>query len=155
LNNDESSLDDEVGHKILFQPSTSNNAMFGFHHEDKWIAEAAIRLSRGVTKARPQPIDSTNTFSKVELLRARVAHQSQMATILENLIPCPVTYSSVYLDYEPWIRLMVEADDFWERKPEENMGRIRRMTRRSTKYERQITLSASQREQLTVTKLRE
>jgi hypothetical protein len=149
--NDEPSADDEVGHPMLFKPS--NVIGFMFDHEDKSIAETAILLSRGAFGERPPIIECTNTFPKCGLFRARVAYQGKMMTILENLVPPPVCRPSVYLDYEPWIRIMVGVEDMLE---QEGGGKLRaRKTRGQPKYERQITLSGTQRELLTETMMHE
>jgi hypothetical protein len=71
-----------------------------------------------------------------------------MMEILKNIVPVPTAQilpTSVFLDYEPWIRFMVDVEDSLERDCERRVERSRRVTRsKQGHYERCINLSSGQ-----------
>ncbi|KAH7914351.1 hypothetical protein BJ138DRAFT_1170698 [Hygrophoropsis aurantiaca] len=165
----EPSLDDELGHHILFKPShvsdTSDHLVF--YHNDELIAQEATRLSRGTHAAvgKGPLLPSINpaasgSFREHQLFLSRVVYESQMVDALQHIIylPAPLMpQSSVFLDYIPWVREMVTADDIlerlaWDGMEKEKSGRLTRNSMRA-KHARAIELSTEQRGLLDSTKL--
>ncbi|OAX43492.1 hypothetical protein K503DRAFT_847156 [Rhizopogon vinicolor AM-OR11-026] len=144
----EPSLDDELGHAILFRPShvSDTRDALAFYHNDEVIAQDAIHLARGkheVLGTIPittsiNPAAGSSIDIGTSLFRARVVYQAQMLTALQDIIqpPAPLMpQSSVYLDYIPWVRFMVTVDDTLERLAWDEMEKTRsgRLTRNSMK----------------------
>ncbi|KAG1754043.1 uncharacterized protein EDB91DRAFT_1043911, partial [Suillus paluster] len=145
----EPSLDDELGHTILFRPLhvSDTRDSLAFYHDDELIVQDAIHLSRGkhevlgpipITTSIDPAAGGTNTDMETRLFRARVEHQAQMLTALQDIIqpPAPLMpQSSVYLDYIPWVRFMVTVDDILERLAWDEMEKVKsgRLTRNSMK----------------------
>lgn len=167
----ESSLDDELGHAILIRPShvSDTRDTLAFYHNDELIVQDAIHLSRGkhevlgvipiTTSINPAASDS-NTDMETRLFRARVEHQAQMLTALQDIVqpPAPLMpQSSVYLDYIPWVRFMVKVDDILERLAWDEMEKVKsgRLTRNSMKarHIRTIDLREDQRRALVATRI--
>ena len=123
-----------------------------FYDLDGMILEDAIRVSRG-TLALGLVNPGGETPSSRGLYCARARHQSQILELLRpDLVPIQKHFiSTVFLDYVPWIRCMVEIDDAfeksgdWETKPITRTGRPSRTAGRSWTYVRQLTLSDNQR----------
>lgn len=147
-NSSEPSLDDELGHVILFQPShvSDTRDALAFYHNDEFIAQDAIHLARGkhevlgmvpITTSINSAAGSSSDIGTC-LFRARVVYQAQMLTALQDIIqpPAPLMpQSSVYLDYIPWVRFMVTVDDTLERLAWDEMEKAKsgRLTRNSMK----------------------
>jgi hypothetical protein len=144
----EPSLDDELGHAMLFQPShvSDTRDWLAFYHNDELIAQEAIHLARGkheVLETSPitasiNPAAGSSTDIGTSLFRARVVYQTQMLNALQDIIqpPAPLMpQSSVYMDYSPWVRFMVTVDDTLERLAWEEMEKTKsgRLTRNSMK----------------------
>ncbi|KAG2118742.1 uncharacterized protein F5147DRAFT_565197 [Suillus discolor] len=145
----ESLLDDELGHATLIRPSHVSDTRDGlaFYHNDELIVQDAIHLSRGkhevsgaipITTSINPAASGSNTDMETRLFRARVEHQAQMLTALQDIVqpPAPLMpQSSVYLDYIPWVRFMVNVDDILERLAWDEMEKVKsgRLTRNSMK----------------------
>ncbi|KAH7929451.1 P-loop containing nucleoside triphosphate hydrolase protein [Leucogyrophana mollusca] len=165
----EPSLDDELGHSILFRPShvSDTSDALAFYHNDELIAQEAIRLSRGAHAAvDTDPIvasinpAASGSFPEHRLFHSRVVYESQMVEALQHIINLPaplMPQRSVFLDYIPWVREMVTVDDILERLAWDGMEKEKsgRMTRNSmkAKHARSIELSADQRRLLDATRL--
>ncbi|KAH7887737.1 hypothetical protein F5I97DRAFT_1806207 [Phlebopus sp. FC_14] len=157
----EPSLDDEVGHCVLYMPWQASDTREGlvYVHEDELIAEETMRLARGIQEemaTEGTSISGTSLSSEErEMFRTRVGYQTEMREVLEGvsgeaggrLMP----QGSVFVDYIPWVRYMVEVDDGLERLA----GATGRMTRNSlrTKHIRNIELGERARGILTRTRL--
>ncbi|KAF8639950.1 hypothetical protein AX17_001200 [Amanita inopinata Kibby_2008] len=151
----EPSADDEVGHIILF-PTKGMKAEFWKDYGDRsvLISSTAIRLARGGLEAGttrgPTSTVRNNSFSTHALFRARVDYQSQIGNSLQRLVPCSelaMTRAAVYLDYAPYIRQMIAAEDEeevrWKAQREGMAGG--RKTRNSNRFERMIQVSEEER----------
>lgn len=156
----EPTLDDELGHNILFMDGCVSNGREGlaFYHYDELIAQDAILLSRGIheelntdpTAASINPAARLTT-EEAEIFRSRVAYQSEIAGALQHIIqpPAPLMpQSSVFLDYIPWVRYMVVVDDNLEQMARDEVARAKsgRLTRNSmkTRHIRNIELDERQ-----------
>lgn len=165
----EPTLDDELGHSMLFTDGCTSNGREGlaFYHYDELIALDAIQLSRGIheeldtdpTAASINPATSLTT-EEAEIFRSRVAYQSQIAGALQHIIQPPgplMPQSSVFLDYIPWVRYMVVVDDNLEQMARDEVARAKsgRLTRNSlkTRHIRNIDLNERQQEALSRTQL--
>ncbi|KAG1755688.1 hypothetical protein EDB19DRAFT_1624441 [Suillus lakei] len=167
----ESSLDDELGHAILIRPShvSDTRDALAFYHNDELIVQDAIHLSRGkhevlgtipITTSINPAAGGSNTDMETRLFRARVEHQAQMLTALQDIVqpPAPLMpQSSVYLDYIPWVRFMVKVDDILERLAWDEMEKVKsgRLTRNSMKarHIRTIDLREDQHRALAATRI--
>ncbi|KAG1907183.1 uncharacterized protein F5891DRAFT_1000463 [Suillus fuscotomentosus] len=167
----ESLLDDELGHAILIRPSHVSDTRDGlaFYHNDELIVQDAIHLSRGkhevlgaipITTSINPAASGSNTDMETRLFRARVEHQAQMLTALQDIVqpPAPLMpQSSVYLDYIPWVRFMVNVDDILERLAWDEMEKVKsgRLTRNSMKarHIRTIDLREDQHQALVCTRI--
>ncbi|KIJ70558.1 hypothetical protein HYDPIDRAFT_78089 [Hydnomerulius pinastri MD-312] len=160
LGSSEPSLDDELGHTVLFMTShvsDTRDALVSYHN-DEFIAQDAIRLSRGIHEefATGPMATSINpaaslTTENTGFFRSRVVYQSQMVDALQHIIQTPaplMPQSSVFLDYIPWVRYMVTVDDILERRAWDGMEKEKsgRLTRNSmrTKHTRMIDLNDAQ-----------
>ncbi|KAG1820180.1 uncharacterized protein BJ212DRAFT_1338471 [Suillus subaureus] len=170
-NPSESLLDDELGHAILIRSShvSDTRDALAFYHNDELIVQDAIHLSRGkhevlgaipITTSINPAASGSNTDMETRLFRARVEHQAQMLTALQDLVqpPAPLMpQSSVYLDYIPWVRLMVKVDDILERLAWDEMEKVKsgRLTRNSMKarHIRTIDLREDQHRALVATRI--
>ncbi|KAF8655270.1 hypothetical protein AX16_003171 [Volvariella volvacea WC 439] len=141
--------DDEIGHLMLEYPATTREeGTFGLHDRDEEIASFAIRLARGMVErgvARGQPMllaDKDPSFRPRALFRARVDHKRRTEQSLRGRLPLGMRgmgHPAIALDYQPWFRLMVEADDRAEKEHLEQAQHERRggrTTRNSQRYER-------------------
>ena len=124
------------------------------------MAEDTIRVSRG-TLALGLINPAGEAPSSCGLFCARARHQSQILELLRpDLIPIQTQLvPTVFLDYVPWIRCMVEIDDTleksrdWESLTITRTGRPSRTAARSLTYVRQLTLSENQRDIIAATAL--
>jgi len=157
-----------VGHTILFRPSHVSDTRdeLAFYHNDELIAQDAIHLSRGkhevlstITASITPAAGGSNT-DETSLFRARVVHQAQLLTALQDIIqpPAPLMpQSSVYLDYIPWVRSMVTVDDIlerlaWDEMEKEKSGRLTRNSMKA-KHIRTIDLKEDQHRAFAATKM--
>jgi DNA polymerase III delta prime subunit len=163
--------DDELGHSILIRPShvSDTRDALAFYHNDELIVQDAIHLSRGkhevlgaipITTSINPAASGSNTDMETRLFRARVEHQTQMLTALQDIVqpPAPLMpQSSVYLDYIPWVRFMVKVDDILERLAWDEMEKVKsgRLTRNSMKarHIRTIDLREDQHRALVTTRI--
>lgn len=136
-----------------------------YHWRDVDMAEEAMRVSRGrlaslaTTPTTPYIRSTNGGFDSRALFRSRVAYQRQILEIVRHsalippsgpLLPQP----AAFLEYIPWIWLMVRSDDEQERastdavvsRAADGTGQPKRMTRNSLRreYVRQISLSEQQ-----------
>ncbi|KAF9491036.1 hypothetical protein BDN71DRAFT_111272 [Pleurotus eryngii] len=146
-NTTELSHDDEIGHTVLVSPSRplSVHDGLGMYDRDTLIAEGAIRCARGMLKT----IVDQGMFRPRELFRARVGYHSQVVAVLGGVLPEAILQhpSILHLEYGPWVRVMIAADDA-EEAFVLSQSRGGRTTRNSLGYVRHIGLGASEREQL-------
>lgn len=159
----EASLDDEVGHRMLFMERPENRVCLSWYETDEFIAQEAIQLSRGVHEelATDPTVTSINPAASLtrEGFRSRVDYQSQITDALQDIVrpPAPLMpQSSVFLDYIPWVRYMVMIDDEQERIAQEvEAGKGTRQTRNSmrTRHVRNMDLDERQRAILAHTRL--
>lgn len=97
------------------------------------------------------------------LFGARVRYQSQIGGVLAAILPLAaplIPRPEIHLDYEPWIRNMVESDDREEEQQIhtaeiQRLQRPGRLTRNSSsrRYVRMIDITEGQREALRATSL--
>ena len=116
------------------------------------MIEDTIRASRGtLALGLINPVGEAP--SSRGLFCARARHQSQMLELLRpDLVPIQThLVPTVFVDYVPWIRRMVEIDDGFEKSGDweslnlNRSGRPSRTAARSSSYVRQLTLSDNQR----------
>ncbi|KAF8897537.1 hypothetical protein BD779DRAFT_1491391 [Infundibulicybe gibba] len=166
LDSYEPSVDDEIGHTILYKPGRGKGRIeygFGWCDRDDEIASSAIRLSRGTLEAGetrgPRSINTVNrnSFGARALFRARVEYQEHMGPFLLRNVGLSgrlLARTAVHLEYGPFIRQIVAADDEQEQKYMEMAGsRGGRMTRNSQlqRYVRTIDVSTAERDILRAT----
>ncbi|KIJ56690.1 hypothetical protein M422DRAFT_238305 [Sphaerobolus stellatus SS14] len=154
----EPSSDDEVSYTLLEKPPSHTNGL-PFYNWDAEIAHAAISLSRHVLEASGAGKRSreefgerggTRHFNSRSLMEARVANQLRAVSFLDDtislfgpLLPRP----AAVLDYTPYVRQMVLADDAmareFEAQPQETVGRRGRRSRwRAGEYVRYLDVSS-------------
>ncbi|KAF5387832.1 hypothetical protein D9615_000415 [Tricholomella constricta] len=153
------SIDDEVGHPILFCARTAESD-FGLRTRDGEMASAAMWHSRGALetgKTREPTSVCISSFRTRELFRARVDHQLEMAKALSDIVSLPMLAmrrGEVYLDYVSRIRDIVAAEDRDELLHRLQAQGAGRMTRNSGGvYVRMIELTTASRAALARTVL--
>ncbi|KAL0950028.1 hypothetical protein HGRIS_010036 [Hohenbuehelia grisea] len=107
--------DDEVGHTVLVEERVPETGL-GMHDRDGMMAETAIRHARGVFMAgggEAWTIVDRTMFRPRELFRARVGHQAGLVAVLEDMLGhgAKMPRARLSMDYVPWLRVMVAAED--------------------------------------------
>lgn len=135
--------DDVLGYRTLRATSArSAFKQFGYHDRDELIMSSAIELSRG---AHDKAASSSRLETTRALLRTRVQYDAVVQEIRHNVVAgrSQIIRTPVFdLEYLPWIREMVAADDRQEeamRRRDESV--VGRRTRNSQKFVRTIELS--------------
>ncbi|KAF9055269.1 hypothetical protein BDZ89DRAFT_1055860 [Hymenopellis radicata] len=132
------SSDDEVGHGILFSPRDDLTRRDFYGHRDRDRLIASI-VSRGAdTFGR--------TFSSPRYVAARVVEQLG----IEVVGAYNWRKEAFWVDYLPWMRQILEADDEEERKTAsmEVLGGRRTRNRQSQRYVRTLSVTEEQRQAL-------
>ncbi|KAK0206561.1 hypothetical protein DFS33DRAFT_598405 [Desarmillaria ectypa] len=142
------SEDDEVGHTILFstRDSITRQDSYGDGDQDRMIMSTAIRLSRGGIFGSMRSMN----------LSAQAGYRDVIKTLGKNVMGAQALRGTAFgVDYLPWIRQIILADDEEEKKPNKAEIRIGRRTRNSQgqRYVRAIEISEYEREALEQTAL--
>jgi hypothetical protein len=140
--NEGAPADDVLGYRTVpTNGSTFFNGRFGYHDHDELIMSTALWLSRG-PHDRPR---------RQALLQTRVSRYDEMVKEFgNNVLRSQIRRPEFDLDYLPWIREMVAAED----KQEVAMGTgTGRRTRNSQRYVRTIELSENAQKGLNATVL--
>ncbi|KAJ3836821.1 hypothetical protein F5878DRAFT_565078 [Lentinula raphanica] len=127
---------------------------FGYHDLDELIMSTIIELSRGA-QACPRSADSSALTSSTRARTARVRYDETVQEIRHNVVAGQsqiLRRPAFDLEYLPWIRQMVAAED----KQRDALLRndavgVGRRTRNSQKYSRMIELSENARKGLDAT----
>ncbi|PBK69622.1 P-loop containing nucleoside triphosphate hydrolase protein [Armillaria solidipes] len=140
--------DDEVGHTILFntRDSITRQDSYGDGDQDRTIMSTAIRLSRGGIFGSMR---STN-------LSAHAGYRDVIKMLGRNVMGAQALRGTAFdVDYLPWIRQIVLADDEEEKSVNKAEIRVGRRTRNSQgqRYVRAIEISEDEREALEQTAL--
>lgn len=134
--------DDILGYRTLCATSArSVFKQFGYHDRDELIMSSAIELSRG---AHDKPASSSRLETTRALLRTRVQYDAVVQEIRHNVVAArsQIIRTPVFdLEYLPWIREMVAADDRQEEAMRRDERVVGRRTRNSQKFVRTIELS--------------
>ncbi|KAJ3815468.1 hypothetical protein F5876DRAFT_30526 [Lentinula aff. lateritia] len=148
--------DDVLGYRILQTNGSSfRHRQFGHHDLDELIMSTIIELSRGGNSCPRSEGDSSILTST----RARIARVQYDETVKEfghNVVAgrSQIMRRPVFdLDYLPWIRQMVAAEDSQEAMLRRDGVGVGRKTRNSQKYSRMIELSENARRGLDATVL--
>lgn len=147
--------DDVLGYRILqTNGSTFRHRQFGHHDLDELIMSTIIELSRGGNSCPRSARDSsilTNTRARI----ARVQYDETVKEFGHNVVAgrSQIMRRPVFdLDYLPWIRQMVAAEDSQEEAMLRRDGvGVGRKTRNSQKHSRMIELSENARRGLDAT----
>lgn len=133
-----------------------------FYNHDDSIALETARLARKVVRvpvSRNGSVESHSTRSEAdrtekgsELGHRRATFLSHVSAALTNVVPMvsALPLSAVVMDYEPWVRWMVQRDDEMETEAMRAViqrpgGRMTRNSQRQS-YERYISLGEIERE---------
>ncbi|KAK0190937.1 P-loop containing nucleoside triphosphate hydrolase protein [Armillaria mellea] len=144
----QASGDDEVGHTILFntRDSITRQDSYGDGDQDRLIMSTAIRLSRGGIFGSMR---STN-------LSAHAGYRDVIKMLGRNVMGAQALRGTAFdVDYLPWIRQIVLADDEEEKNANKSEIQVGRRTRNSQgqRYVRAIEISEDEREALEQTAL--
>ncbi|PBL02557.1 P-loop containing nucleoside triphosphate hydrolase protein [Armillaria gallica] len=144
----QASGDDEVGHTILFntRDSITRQDSYGDGDQDRLIMSTAIRLSRGGIFGSMR---STN-------LSAHAGYRDVIKMLGRNVMGAQALRGTAFdVDYLPWIRQIVLADDEEEKNANKVEIRVGRRTRNSQgqRYVRAIEISEDERDALEQTAL--
>jgi hypothetical protein len=150
---------------LLAKPDRLGESGVGLaaYNEDDEIAKEHLHyINRLFSRKLKAPVQrGTTPFSPTSLSKRREDHQIQVATFLDPLIPLNAPLlprQAQFLDYIPYIRIMVNSDDVQEaavqNADEEEIerlggrrtrgGRPTRHTRRLEAYIRYVTLDGEQ-----------
>jgi hypothetical protein len=155
--------DDELGHTTLVNTSepAGEHGSLEFYIQDEVIAIELLQLSgQQLAESATTSMSAAETFKSSSLFQARTTFQSQLLNVLDRVVPLSapqIPRPAVFLDYVPFIRQMVAADDIVERQYRELFERGSRVTRNSHKEElpaRWISLSDEHRQILEATKFK-
>ncbi|KAK0491033.1 hypothetical protein IW261DRAFT_1435294 [Armillaria novae-zelandiae] len=144
----QASGDDEVGYTILFntRDSITRQDSYGDGDQDRLIMSTAIRLSRGEIFGSMR---STN-------LSAHAGYRDVIKMLGRNVMGAQALRGTAFdVDYLPWIRQIVLADDEEEKNANQAEIRVGRRTRNSQgqRYVRAIEICEDEREALEQTTL--
>lgn len=144
----QASGDDEVGYTILFntRDNITRQDSYGDGDQDRLIMSTAIRLSRGGIFGSMR---STN-------LSAHAGYRDVIKMLGRNMMGAQALRGTAFdIDYLPWIRQIVLADDEEEKNANKADIRVGRRTRNSQgqRYVRAIEISEDEREALEQTTL--
>jgi hypothetical protein len=153
----EPSPDDEIGHKLLLNPSWECHRpeMLQFYNQDELISRSLVQRSRQSLVARVGAVPvmkATSALQARALFRSHVAYQSRLVRALgiiplsAPLLPRP----AIFLDYLPWIRHMISAEDAEELR-EASRRKSGRQTRNSQRRERIIAIAEEHRVDIALT----
>ena len=140
----ERSTDDLLGYTVLYSDiDTDHIPISPYYLQDLHLCADIIKLSpRTELDNTPQDPD-VSTYA------------AQVGSLLQSLRPSYVSLldASLYLDYGPWARYMIAAEDEQAAvlaRAEDSMGTRRRVTRNSQKAEKSswLSLEAEQRQVL-------
>lgn len=142
-----SSPDDELGHSLLFSslsPSVSQGGL-AFFNWDTAIACEAVRTARSTFENQNEGrVDArgiaVHLESASDQFRSRADFWSQIHVVLGSVVPERVSalrQPSLFLDYEPWVRSMVAADDVMEAAAVEDVQGTKRGGRLTRNSQRQ------------------
>ena len=142
------SLDDEVGYKLLAITSKGTNGSV-FHNRDRPMAGEV-------------PAMAGHDLPIARMPRNRSKYLASLKSVLKVVVPPDVIakelMSDILLDYEAWIRVMVNNDDEIEKTEGRTFTsgarQMRLRSQRDYNYERWITLSGEQRGTLRDTAIR-
>ena len=157
----EPSGDDELGHTLLQKPRVIGKSR-GVYNRDADIARTALVVSRHVfetsgagTRARGRlrggERGSTRRIDCRSVVRARVETQALAVTFLDDVMTLSgplLPRASVVLDYTPYVKHMVLADDVLEAETaatsggDETRQRPGRRRWRMGEYQRHLSISA-------------
>lgn len=158
-----SSSDDLLGYKVLdIQANTDCFPISAFYHQDMYLCAQALELVQRVA-AGPSSADMPTYRMARSLDVTRSRYHAQVGPILRQPVseaparPWRVSISqeALHLDYAPWIRYIVAADDAVE-SASQPASQGRRFTRNSlkTSQDRWLKLEVDQRRTLSQTSLR-
>lgn len=133
-----------------------------FYKQDQQLEEEVLRLSqRGVPQQLVDGLPITHSTRYMNI--ARMPHDKRVGPILRNLVSesqtrpwrASASHEALYLDYAPWIRYIVAADDALESMSQPS-SQSRRSTRNSlkTSQDRWLKLGLDERRTLSETSLR-
>jgi hypothetical protein len=158
-------LSDEVGVPTVYEEISNScwqQALSRFYTADHTMLQDIFDLSfhahgsyagSHVSEGAKEALDTSATF------RARADYQHQLVAVLgcllsisSPLLPRP----SVFVDYDAWLRIMVQMDDTLEAEDVQSSGPVRGRTTRNSqkKYVRWIEMSDGHRATLYTTALR-
>lgn len=138
-----------------------NHGGHTFYNRDDSIALETVRLARQVAGigrqdsrngSRCSQFPRSDTGKGSELGRRRSTFLARVTGVLETIVPAVSVQplSTLVIDYEPWVRWMVSADDRAEEAEvvraatEKRVGRATRNSQRQS-YVRYVTLTNDQR----------
>lgn len=158
-----SSSDDLLGYKVLdIQANTDYFPISAFYHQDMYLCAQALGLVQRVASG-PSSADMPTYRMARSLDATRSRYHTQVGPILRQPVseaparPWRVSISqeALHLDYAPWIRYIVAADDAVESASQPG-SQGRRFTRNSlkTSQDRWLKLEVDQRRTLSQTSLR-
>lgn len=135
------SADDLVGHTLL--QGNSECIDTPFVEEACKTLEAIRDLASGICNTSMH-----FTTSNDSLFDARVRYQSAIVEVLNDVIPLSgpmLPRPPTFLEYIPWLRIMVAIDDEFESiYVEEQRTQAKRATRNSRRYYREMDFNADQ-----------
>jgi hypothetical protein len=155
LRSQEASSDDEVGHRLLCDALvgtsiTKSHGYVGYYDKDGEIGRELLRGSQSLVAnvGEAHRTKAATALQTRALFRSRMAYQSKllgalgMIPLSAPLLPRP----AVFLDYVPWIRYMLEAEEQSERQG--------RLTANSLRSQRWVSISEQDQRALESTALR-
>lgn len=157
------SSDDTLGYRVLYTDANTDPCPVSlFYKQDQQLKEEVLRLSqRGVPQQLVDGLPITHSTRYTNI--TRMPHDMRVGPILRNLISesqtrpwrASASQEALYLDYAPWIRYIVAADDALESVSQPS-SQSRRSTRNSLKtgQDRWLKLELGERRTLSETSLR-
>ena len=156
------SADDLLGYNVLYSQSNTDYCPIStFYQQDTNLYAEADELLRRVAPRPCSAVVPTSSLAS-SLDAARSTYHAQVGPILRQPISSPAARSwristgeeALYLDYDPWIRYIVAADDAVESASQPG-SQGRRHTRNSmkTSQDRWLKLEVDERRTLSQTSL--